>query len=641
MKREEKILALKAKDKLSAGESLSRQEKIALLKARDAGLLGGGGMGGSQGGQDPEMANMESEQTFPEYAAETAVDFGVGAQKGATMGFAGRAIPAIKDAEILAAQRSPFATTAGDIAGTVATGLGGAKLLGKAAPKAASAIEALYTPKNIPEALASGVVQGVGRSDKGLEDPKGLAVDVGINTAATAGPAMLFKGAKAAMTDPLEQRAAAVGAKSRDFAVSGPKDVREVTKSLKTLGFYDQAKKKWDNSKKKFVMAFGDEAKKIPEKLDDRYVYRANQAIEELSKENDKLLAGKSLNYDDVIFKARESINDILQSDLPEDSAQAATDYIENWVKQNLGDPSQIEYFSGRKIPAENLEALKRNIQKTLAKQYDRPGDALSTDIVNAKTALASNLRKALEEVGGETYAKNNEIQSALFVTLEDLKAKMNKEAGRAAAIPGNPFQRTGEILTEGMGLNPMTRATMKEAGAAIQSQVPATEIIQAAPMSVMDMLRDKRQQMQSRSPDAVQEQARNYNFQRVKSLMTQPLPRSSDELINNAAARNLLISKAYNMVGPEAAQILERQFEMFQPAQMKPVLQKFMTDNPSLFDADEYNRVDGVITDDVMKQKAINELSKRKDISAIQRARMTDAIINNKRNVVWPKSQE
>ncbi len=73
----------------------------------------------------------------------------------------------------------------------------------------------------------------------------------------------------------------------------------------------------------------------------------------------------------------------------------------------------------------------------------------------------------------------------------------------------------------------------------------------------------------------------------------------------------------------------------------MKPVLQKFMTDNPSLFDADEYNRVDGVITDDVMKQKAINELSKRKDISAIQRARMTDAIINNKRNVVWPKSQE
>jgi hypothetical protein len=94
-------------------------------------------------------------------------------------------------------------------------------------------------------------------------------------------------------------------------------------------------------------------------------------------------------------------------------------------------------------------------------------------------------------------------------------------------------------------------------------------------------------------------------------------------------------------MVGPEAAQILERQFEMFQPAQMKPVLQKFMTDNPSLFDADEYNRVDGVITDDVMKQKAINELSKRKDISAIQRARMTDAIINNKRNVVWPKSQE
>jgi hypothetical protein len=191
------------------------------------------------------------------------------------------------------------------------------------------------------------------------------------------------------------------------------------------------------------------------------------------------------------------------------------------------------------------------------------------------------------------------------------------------------------------MGLNPMTRATMKEVGGAIQSQVPATEIIQAAPMSVMDMLRDKRQQMQSRSPDAVQEQARNYNFQRVKSLMTQPLPRSSDELINNAAARNLLISKAYNMVGPEAAQILERQFEMFQPAQMKPVLQKFMTDNPSLFDADEYNRVDGVITDDVMKQKAINELSKRKDISAIQRARMTDAIINNKRNVVWPKSQE
>lgn len=631
MNRQEKVLALTARDKLAAGTTLSRPEKIALLKAREAGLLGGGGLGGSQGGQDPEMASMESEQTFPEYAAETATDFAVGAQKGATMGFAGKAIPSLKDAEILAAQRSPVASTVGDITGTVATGMGGARLLGKAAPKVASAIEAVYTPTNIPEGIASGVVQGLGRTES--KDAKGIAKDVAISTALTTAPAALMKGARSAMSEPIEQRAAAIGAKARDFAVKGAKNVRESTKFLKELGFFDQGKKKWDNTKKKFVLAFGDEAKTIPEQLDDKYMYRTNDAIAKLSKENDQILAGKTVDYNDLVFEARDSINDILQSDLPDDTAAKATDYIEAWVNQNLGSAQSAKQ---QLLPAEGVEQLKRNLQETLAKQYDRPGDALTTDIANAKMALATRIKGLLERVGGPQYAKNNEIQTALFTAKEDLASKMNKEAGRAASIPGNQIQRALEVMTDTVGLNPMTRATMKEAGSAIQSKVPVTQSIQATPTSLMDMLRDRREQRQSRSPDSVGQDATSYNFKRVKSLMNQPLPRSSDELMGNKAAQSLLISKTYHMVGPEAAGILERQIEMSQPSQLKPVLQKFMTDNPSLFDADDYNRVDGIITDDLMIQKAVSDIRKSEGMDSVQKARTINAVLNRKPNVRW-----
>lgn len=140
----------------------------------------------------------------------------------------------------------------------------------------------------------------------------------------------------------------------------------------------------------------------------------------------------------------------------------------------------------------------------------------------------------------------------------------------------------------------------------------------------------------QGRSPDGVGQDAQSYNFKRVKSLMSQPLPRSSDELISNKAARDMLISKTYHMVGPEAAGILERQFDMFQPAQLKPALQKFMTDNPSLFDADDYNRVDGIITDDLMIQKAVSDIRKREGMDSVQKARTINAVLNRKPNVRW-----
>ena len=319
-------------------------------------------------------------------------------------------------------------------------------------------------------------------------------------------------------------------------------------------------------------------------------------------------------------------------------------------------------------VTLEDVHQFKKNLGKRLSNKdflkSSDPGVALEKEILTEMYRKAKGfVANAADTVGmGEEINFRNAKMQAYY-TLDNV---MTKPASRQVQVmsQGFPFQDLGTAVgatvggaTIGSQLFGFGGKVGGMAGAAMGARMTKPQIRNvtdymkyAMPANVGEkaLMTEMagRQALPfgedvSRSPDAVMESARNYNFQRVKSMMSQPLPRSSDELINNVAAKNLLISKAYHMVGPEAAQILERQYEMFQPAQMKPVLQKFMTDNPSLFAADDYNRVDGIITDDVMKQKAINELSKRKDISAIQRARMTDAIINNKKDVVWPKLQE
>jgi hypothetical protein len=343
---------------------------------------------------------------------------------------------------------------------------------------------------------------------------------------------------------------------------------------------------------------------------------------------------------------------------------EATFDRVRNIADKYLGTLKNKQF-----VTLEDIHQFKKNLgtrlsNKDFLKSTD-PGVALEKEVltemyIKAKGFVANNADKA--GLGQEINFRNAKMQA--YYTLDNVLTKPAsrqvqltsqgfplKDAAMAVGGPvagaafGSQLFGYGGKLTGAAGGALGARMTSANR-ANVADYLKYTLPPNAGQKAIMTEMTGRQafpfgEDSQSRSPDAVMEKARNYNFQRVKSMMTQPLPRSSDELLNNKAAKELLIAKSYHMVGPEAAQILERQFEMFPPQQMKPVLQKFMTDNPSLFEGDEYNRVDGVIMDDMMKQKAISELSKRKDISAIQRARMTDAIINNKRNVVWPKSAQ
>ncbi len=586
---------------------------------------------------------------------ETAQDVGIAAAQGATAGFSDEMIGAgvtafkkatgdkrpfqdlyeearnsVREMQETGQSRSPVLSFIADMAGGMANPAG--KLV-KGASTASRYARGVMAPKSIGQAAASGAVQGLGYSDQeGVDAIPQAAIGASLGTASQG--ILGFLGSK--FSKPDEVRASALGAGKKAFKVKGPQKRQPVVAQLKDLDFYSLAPKAWDPEKRKFVssrLAEGMQGDGVA----DTYMNRALDAIDKLSQENQALLAGVKVQPQDLDSAIAKTISQSNKGTLPETAQKEAEAFLNQWVVENL--------LPGP-ISAKNLESLKRNIQEEVSSTYKNMG---TNDIQLARkkdllVSLASNLKDTLERVAPDaTYAENNKIMSALFTQKSDLEDLIAKEAAQS----GKGFRGAYETVT-GV-IDDMTGGTSREmvrasAGDLLNRYANVAKIlgagVQQAPQKAA-FTAGEPEQMQGRNPDAIQDQARNYNFQRVKSMMSQPLPRSSDELINNAAARNLLISKTYHMVGPETAQILERQFEMFKPQQMKPVLQKFMTDNPSLFDADEYNRVDGVITDDVMKQKAINELSKRKDISAIQRARMTDAIINNKRNVVWPKSQE
>jgi hypothetical protein len=393
--------------------------------------------------------------------------------------------------------------------------------------------------------------------------------------------------------------------------------------------------------------------------------------IGEEAREVDKLVSQASKKLENRNINVRNmGIGDILVPPKMKDYNvpglgvdEATFDRVRNIADKYLGSLKNKEF-----VTLEDIHQFKKNLgtrlsNKDFLKSTD-PGVALEKEVltdmyIKAKGFIANAADKV--NLGQEINFRNAKMQA--YYTLDNV---MTKPASRqvqitsqgfpygdaalatsaitgGATIGSQLFGFGGKVggLAGGMMGARMTSPQIRNVKDYLKYSTPAnlgektimTEMMgrQALPFG---------QQDQSRSPDAVIESARNYNFKRTRSLMSQPIPRSTDSIINHDANKQLLLMKTYHTLGPEAAGILERQFEMSSPTQMKPILQKFMTDNPSLFAEDEYNRVDGIITDDIMKQKAMTDISKA-PLSAIEKARLTDAVINNKRNVTWPKSQE
>jgi hypothetical protein len=598
---------------------------------------------------DPNKPFIELEEPSAiQSMGETAQDAAVAAAQGATMGYSDEMIGVVvaaykkatgdetpyeqlyeevrdgtRELQKTGQARSPVVSFFADLVGGVVNPVGRAI---KGAGVASRYLRGLGTPKTVGQAAVSGAVQGVGYGDT----PEEMAQQGALGAGAGFATQGLGSFITSKFDKPDKIRASALGASKKDFKVKGPQNREQVVKLLKDKGFYTLAPRAWDPKNRKFSSSLAS-----PDlaglDLPDRYMERALDAIEKLSKENQSLLSGIKVDTQDLNSAINKTINKSKRGTLPQTAQEDAVDFLNKWTAENL---------PVGPIKASDLEQLKRNIQEELSSTYRNLG---SNDVKLAQRKellmdLQSNLKELLEnKAGSKLYAENNKLMSALFTQKSDLEDLIAKEAAQSGRGFRGFYETVTGIVDDATGgqSREMARAS---AGDLLNKYANIARLLggsaqQAPQKGVFQSLEP--QQNVGRSPDSLQ----NYNFSRVKSLMSQQLPRDTEQLTHDGN-KQLLLMKVYHQISPEAASYLEKQFEIYGNEQMKPILKKFVTDNPALFAPDEYNRVDGVITDDLMIQKAVSDVSKA-PMGAIEKARTIDAIMNRKRNVSWPKSQE
>lgn len=123
------------------------------------------------------------------------------------------------------------------------------------------------------------------------------------------------------------------------------------------------------------------------------------------------------------------------------------------------------------------------------------------------------------------------------------------------------------------------------------------------------------KERQQQRQPQSM---SRPYNFGNVEMVMKTPLPRSTQALLGMKDFAKLKVAQMMPQAAEEFAYMLDNT-----PAQALPaMLGKFAAKNPAIFEYDERNRWDGKMGEVVDRQAAVQQIRKRKDIPATERAK-------------------
>lgn len=114
-------------------------------------------------------------------------------------------------------------------------------------------------------------------------------------------------------------------------------------------------------------------------------------------------------------------------------------------------------------------------------------------------------------------------------------------------------------------------------------------------------------------------------------ALMAYQIPRNSDEILQNT---NMFIAKlSQNIKTKEDISLYEAVIDTLnnKPEQISAMLPTLMQAYPQLFKQDRYGRINGIIHDPILKQKAIEDIVKDKG-SSVQNAKKMQDLINNNR---------
>lgn len=568
------------------------------------------------------QAQVEEEAS--EY--ETIKDWGHGAVQGATLNFADEIYGAgksvydrgdLEDYELNrdvarkewseARERSPIATTTGEIVGSVVS----------PGSKALAAGKGL---RGVTRGLIEGGIQSYGATDK--ETGKDQAVDAakGAALGGVVGGATNYL-TKRFSKSPNAVRAEVMGVKGRDYRVDGPGDRRNSIENITKSGMLKNRKMEYDVDKMSFVPRGKSKFSldELEKNTEERLLGRAEDAVEKIQDRKEQyygmLLDNRYVSnktIDDMVLEISDEYSKRGLFKGPEARNEAVLKIQQNIYDQiqNIGgDPSRISLRQLDRIKRMAQEDVK-NFSKGLGEIGDN--DELARITSRKLKDLVNN------NIGDDGFKKLNSAQHDFLTAKGDLQ---NKIKSLELATPASENVNKTSILERFVdGLSGGSQGRLDGAArtewyekaipAPVRAVVPYA--LEETPGVIYRQNFQGKEDMGGtwRNPSSVP------NI--PEQLIRTPLPRSTQGLIDK---KPFVLAKIAQMM-PEMLDAVKDVYEN-NPENLGELAQVISMKMPHVFEKDKYNRFDGRILSEVDKQKAIKDTLLNEKINSIEQAKI------------------
>lgn len=603
---------------------------------------------------DEEMAAMESGgpletaadvlTTMPQGVTSWADEIQAGASAilqqggGSRKGFSELyepSVQSIRKGVAEARERSPIATTVGEIG----TGIGTAFIPGLGAGKLSSGAAM----------IARGAVEGLGTAEDKLSS-EGL-IQTGIGAGFGAGGALLSGGLKKLHSiNPKAERAAVLGAKSGEFKEIGIKEREAIADELKNMGLFSNQKVTFNTEKMKFEPQ-GKTLETLERPVRDKLAQRLQDASDVIQQKKMEVLgkaADKPINMDAVSEYLDKAAADFAKGKTGRSEVLTEALSLKDTIIQDM--MLEMEDSLDEQPTLKLLEAAKNRLSKEVTAYGKNPLVAKTPHQAEMYQKFYSALNRVLrEEVGDPRYAKFNETQQKMLTAMGDLaKAQASDAAAKSSIGWGNPFNRMANAVLSSEEAS-LSAAGMKEIsdlpglrqvgaagrivapelpGAAIRYLDPSMPDVQV-PFAPESQPTGKFNNVRPAFPFGAtpEEQIRKLPGSTMLSpreIINFRIPRSTDGILQN---KDKVVAKlAQNGIPDEMLRTVAQALDgdSSDLADIAPLL---VTQFPTLFEKSKYKVFDGVILDPNDKARISDVISKRADVDSITKAKAINEI--------------
>lgn len=514
-----------------------------------------------------------------------------------------------------ARERSPIATTVGEIGGAVVSP--GSKILG-----------AGKGLRGILRGGAEGAAQSYGATEK--ESLQDQLIETGMGAGIGAGTgAVMNLATKGFSKSPNATRSEVLGVKPKDYRVDGPADRKQIVERIKDTGMLKNRKMEYDADQMKFVPKNKSKfaIDELEKNTEERLLQRSQDAVEKLQQRKERYfgmqLDNRYVSAGQIDQMAVEIAEEYRKRGLmkgPFDRTAA----VEK-IKENIYDSMMVEGGDMSKFTLRQIDQLKRQAQEDVRNFSKALGELGDNDELARITAR--KLKHLVEDnIGHADFKKINSAQHDFLTIGSDIRGKIRSlELAPPQRIQAEKTNFAERFVDSTMGGSQgrLDNAARKEWW---QKNIPnpVRAAIPYAAEETPGVL--YRQQMQG---NEVQVQfddpghpmnRRGRTPQSVPNLPEQlirtPLPRKTTELMQK---KPFVLAKVAQMM-PDMFEAVQDAYE-HNPESIGEIAQVLAVKMPHVFEKDKYNRFDGRILSEQDKQKAIKDTLLRKDIDSIAQA--------------------